>query len=68
MKWINVKDRMPKLKKFGEQSESKYVDIKLADGTEDVAWYNTVSGWENMNAKFDNVTHWKNIPKEKQNP
>lgn len=67
-KWIDVKDKMPKLKKYSDtQSESDYVDIKLSDGSKHEAWYNTVSGWENMEREFSNVTHWKNNQNKNNN-
>ena len=64
MNWISINDRMPKLKKYSEeQSESELIEVKLSDGSEHIAWYNTQSGWENMTNEFDNVTHWRNLPK-----
>lgn len=64
MEWISVETRLPKLKKYSKkQSESEFVGIKLLDGTEHIAWYNTQSGWENLNKEFDNVTHWRKIIK-----
>jgi len=67
MEWISVKDKMPRLKKYSEDElESNYVEVKLSNGEEYEAWYNTREGWENMTRKFTDVTHWKYIKNKKR--
>lgn len=58
--WHNAAYKYPKfVHKFPHEKETDVVDVLLADGTQNVAWYNTKSGWENMETEFTNVTHWR---------
>ncbi len=68
MNWVFLKDRKPPFEpsvSTDEEKETSIVDILLSNGEETTAWYNTNSGWENMEKEFkaSDIVAWREIEK-----